>query len=154
MQWTDQFIGFSAASGHAFERGQSLLLAYSAYIIQAEYGFSDVETALQIQENPYLQFFCGYPGYNDKKLPFDPSLVVYFRKRLTPAILGEINEMILQDAKNRRKKENQKDDDKDDRSGNDGSGGTSDTHLSGIDYRMNRRPGKLPHVSDYAIDWE
>ena len=27
-------------------------------------------------------------------------------------------------------------------------------HLSGIDYRMNRRPGKLPHVSDNAIDWE
>ena len=22
-----------------------------------------------------------------------------------------------------------------------------------IDYRMNRRPGKLPHISDNAIDW-
>ena len=31
---------------------------------------------------------------------------------------------------------------------------TSDAHLSGIDYRINRRPGKLPHVSDSAIDWE
>ena len=29
-----------------------------------------------------------------------------------------------------------------------------DEHLSSIDYRMNRRPGKLPHVSDNAIDWE
>ena len=29
-----------------------------------------------------------------------------------------------------------------------------DKHLSSIDYRMNRRPGKLPHVSDNAIDWE
>ena len=29
-----------------------------------------------------------------------------------------------------------------------------DAHLSSIDYRMNRRPGKLPHVSDNAIDWE
>ena len=29
-----------------------------------------------------------------------------------------------------------------------------DDHLSGIDYRINRRPGKLPHVSDNAIDWE
>ena len=131
-----------------------LRLALGACIIQSEYGYSDEETALQIQENPYLQYFCGYPGYDDEKLPFDPSLMVYFRKRLTPEVLGEINEMILQDAKNRRKKENQKDDDKDDRSGNDGSGGTSDTHLSGIDYRINRRPGKLPHVSDNAIDWE
>ena len=29
-----------------------------------------------------------------------------------------------------------------------------DEHLSAIDYRINRRPGKLPHVSDNAIDWE
>ncbi len=29
-------------------------LIYGACIIQAEYGFSDEETVLQIQENPYL----------------------------------------------------------------------------------------------------
>ena len=50
---------------------------------------------MQIQENAYLQFFCGYTEYNDEKPPFDPSLMVYFRKRLTPEILGEINEMII-----------------------------------------------------------
>lgn len=27
-------------------------------------------------------------------------------------------------------------------------------HLFGIEYRINRRPSKLPHVSDNAIDWE
>ena len=64
-----------------------LRLALGACIIQAEYGFSDEETALMIQENPYLQYFCGYPGYDDSKLPFDPSLMVYFRKRLTPEVL-------------------------------------------------------------------
>ena len=37
-----------------------LRLALGACIIQAEYGFSDEETALMIQENPYLQYFCGY----------------------------------------------------------------------------------------------
>lgn len=31
---------------------------------------------------------------------------------------------------------------------------TSDAHLSSIDYRINRRPGRLPKVSDNAIDWE
>lgn len=72
-----------------------LRLALGSCIIQAEYGYSDEETALQIQENPYLQYFCGYPGYDDEHLPFDPSTMVYFRKRLTPEILGEINEMIL-----------------------------------------------------------
>lgn len=30
----------------------------------------------------------------------------------------------------------------------------SDEHLSAIDYRINRRPGKLPKVSDNAIDWD
>ena len=80
-----------------------LRLALGACIIQAEYGYSDAETALQIQENPYLQYFCGYTGYDDDKLPFDPSLMVYFRKRLTPQILGEINEMIIDDAIEREK---------------------------------------------------
>lgn len=42
-----------------------LRLALGACIIQAEYGYSDEETALQIQENPYLQYFCGYPCYDD-----------------------------------------------------------------------------------------
>ena len=46
-----------------------LRLALEVCIIQAEYGYSDEETALQIQENPYLQYFCGYPGYDDEKLP-------------------------------------------------------------------------------------
>lgn len=75
-----------------------LRLALGACIIQAEYGFSDEETALQIQENAYLQYFCGYEAYDDSKLPFDPSLMVYFRKRLTAEVLGEINEMILTKA--------------------------------------------------------
>lgn len=72
-----------------------LRLGLGACIIQAEYGYSDVETTMQIQETAYLQYFCGYKAYDDSKPPFDPSLMVYFRKRLTAEILGEINEMIL-----------------------------------------------------------
>lgn len=90
-----------------------LRLGLGACIIQAEYHYSDVEITLQIQENPYLQYFCGYKAYDDSKPPFDPSLMVYFRKRLTPEILGEINEMILS-AQNA--------DEHDDH--NDGNGGT------------------------------
>ncbi len=108
-----------------------LRLALGACIIQAEYGYSDEETALQIQENPYLQYFCGYPGYNDERLPFDPSLMVYFRKRLTPEILGEINEMIVQDAKARQGKGTapQSDDDDDNSDGGSGTGGNSGTMI-------------------------
>ena len=103
--------------------------AWGACIIQAEYGYSDEETALQIQENPYLQYFCGYPGYDDEKQPFDPSLMVYFRKRLTPEVLGEINEMIVRDAKERQVKEAESKDDDDDSDGQPGTGGNSGTMI-------------------------
>ncbi|MEA4955124.1 MAG: IS5 family transposase [Pseudoflavonifractor sp.] len=95
-----------------------LRLALGACIIQAEYGFSDEETAQMIQEHPYLQYFCGYPGYDDSKPPFAPSLMVYFRKRLTPEILGEINEMILSTA---QKEEHRHDDDDHEGGGNSGT---------------------------------
>ena len=106
-----------------------LRLALGACIIQAEYGYSDEETALQIQEDPYLQYFCGHPGYDDEKLPFDPSLMVYFRKRLTPEVLGEINEMIVRDAKERQVKEAESKDDDDDSDGQPGTGGNSGTMI-------------------------
>lgn len=77
---------------------KALRMALGALIIQTEYGFSDEETVLQIQETGYLQFFCGYSAYDDSKPPFDASTMVYFRKRLTPEILGEINELIIKKA--------------------------------------------------------
>jgi hypothetical protein len=88
-----------------------LRLALGSCIIQAEYSFSDEETVLQIQETPYLQFFCGFSEYVDAR-PFDSSLMVYFRKRLTPEILGEINELIIQKAQEKKESECH-DDDKD-----------------------------------------
>lgn len=94
-----------------------LRLALGACIIQAEYGCSDEETARQIQDNPYLQHFCGYSGYADEKLPFDPSLMVHFRKRMTPEVLGEINEMILRDEKEHLAKEDGDDDAENTRAG-------------------------------------
>ena len=89
----NQYAGlFKSKTGNT---AKPLHLALGACIIQAEYGYSDEEVALQIQENPYLQYFCGYDSYDDSKPPFDPSSMVHFRKRLTPEILGEINELIL-----------------------------------------------------------
>ena len=115
---------FTNRKGNA---AKPLRLALGACIIQAEYGYSYEETALQIQENPYLQYFCGYPGYDDEKLPFNPSLMVYFRKRLTPEILGEINEMIVRDARARQEQAAEaeaEDDDSDDHPGDSGNSGT------------------------------
>ncbi len=93
-----------------------LRLALGARIIQAEYGYSDEEVRLQIQEGPYLQFFCGFAEYRDEP-PFDASLMVYFRKRLTPEILGEINELIIAKAAESAEPVNDDDDDNDENGG-------------------------------------
>lgn len=74
-----------------------LRMALGALIIQTKRQISDAEVPLQIQETPCLQYFCGMPGYSDE-LPFDSSSMVHFRRRLTPEILGEINEMIIAKA--------------------------------------------------------
>ena len=123
-----------------------LRLALGACIIQAEYGYTDEETALQIQENPYLQYFCGYPGYDDEKLPFDPSLMVYFRKRLTPEVLGEINEMILRDAKARQSKEVE---DKDDDNSDDGSGAGGNSGTMIVDATC--APSNIRYPQDVSL---
>lgn len=51
--------------------------------------------------------------------------MVYFRKRLTLEVLGEINEMIVRDAKERQVKEAESKDDDDDSDGQPGTGGNS-----------------------------
>lgn len=91
---------------------KSFRMAFGALLIQKEYGYSDEETVLQIQENPYLQFFVGMPGYQEDK-PFDASTMVHFRKRLTAEMLNEVNEIIL-DFHEEEKEEQDDDDSNDD----------------------------------------
>lgn len=50
-------------------------LVIGAVIIKHKLCLSDVETVQQIQENPYLQYFVGLPGYQLTE-PFAPSLFV------------------------------------------------------------------------------
>lgn len=81
---------FSSTTGMP---AKPLQTALGSLIIQKQYDYSDRELVEQIRENPYYQFFIGLPGYQDK-IPYVPSLLVEFRKRLTEDILNEINEMI------------------------------------------------------------
>ncbi len=105
---------FPSSTGNV---AKPLQLALGACLIQQEHHYSDEEVTLQIQENPYLQYFCGYAGFDDSKPPFDPSSMVHFRKRLTPEILAEINEMVIREAK-------EKGEDDDDKPGDGGNSGT------------------------------
>ena len=87
-------------------------MALGALIIQSEFQYSDIETVNQIRENPYLQYFVGLHAYKDEK-PFDASLMVHFRKRLSSEILIEINELILNPPED-VEKDSQVDDNDDD----------------------------------------
>lgn len=74
--------------------GKSLRMALGALIIKEKLGLSDRETVEQIRENPYLQYFLGMSQYSDEA-PFEASSLVHFRKRFTPDMLVQVNELIL-----------------------------------------------------------
>ena len=69
-------------------------IAVGSLIIKEKLQLSDEETVEQIRENPYLQYFLGYSAFSDDR-PFDPSMLVHFRKRVSGAILSEINDLII-----------------------------------------------------------
>ena len=68
-------------------------LAFGALFIKQRLGLSDEETVEQIRENAYMQYFLGFAGYSSKA-PFDPSMMVHFRKRFSEEELSRINELI------------------------------------------------------------
>lgn len=69
-------------------------VAIGALIIKHLCNISDRETILQMQENMYMQYFIGYSSFSNE-VPFDASLFVDIRKRLTLEHINEINEKIL-----------------------------------------------------------
>jgi len=89
---------------------KSVRIALGALIIKERLGTSDEETVQQIQENPYLQYFLGFEAYRDEP-PFDPSMFVYFRKRLGDQSVAEINEIISLKAAEETRPKSERDDD-------------------------------------------
>ena len=69
-------------------------MALGALIIKARLGFTDEELVEQIKENPSLQFFIGLEAFQ-YSAPFDPSMMVNFRKRLPEAVVNDCNERIV-----------------------------------------------------------
>lgn len=69
-------------------------MALGALIIKARLGLTDEELVEQIKENPYLQFFIGLEAFQ-YSAPFDPSTMVYFRKRLPETVVNDCNERIV-----------------------------------------------------------
>lgn len=63
-----------------------------AYLWDGTLGVTDRETVDLITESPYLQFFIGLSGYQVLR-PFDPSMMVHFRKRIGPDLIKVCNDM-------------------------------------------------------------
>ncbi len=68
-------------------------VALGALLIKERLGLTDRETVETIGENPYLQFFIGAEEFSQEP-PFDPSMMVDFRKRFGEEGLAQISEAI------------------------------------------------------------
>ena len=69
-----------------------------ALIVKERLGLTDKETAEQVQENSYLQYFLGLEEFRDEPLFDDPSMMVHFRKRFSDEHHRRINERIVSEA--------------------------------------------------------
>lgn len=66
-------------------------MALGALIIKACLRLTVVELVEQIKGNPYLQFFIGLEAFQYSGR-FDPLMIVYFRKRLSEAVVNDCSE--------------------------------------------------------------
>ena len=78
-------------------KAKDIRKALGALLIQEELKCSDEDVVQNIMENPYLQHFIGMDKWSSEA-PFDPSLMVWFRKRLSMKVLKEINEEMCRRA--------------------------------------------------------
>jgi len=80
-------------SRHFGDTGNDALparMALGSILIKERLKLTDEETVEQIRENPYLQYFVGLKEYTTKA-PFDPSLMVHFRSRISSEMLMKLN---------------------------------------------------------------
>ena len=88
----DKYCGQYCANNGA--PAKPVRLAICSQLIKQIEGFADEKLVLHIQENPYMQYFCGIKEFT-RELPFVPSLMVAFRKRFGDEVIREINEMLF-----------------------------------------------------------
>ena len=83
---------------------KSFRIALGALIIQEKLRTSDRETVEQIQENPYLQYFIGMSAYSNEA-PFEPSMLVHFRKRIDKNLLNQVNKKMVKNFREKTEEE-------------------------------------------------
>ena len=69
-------------------------IVIGSVIIKHMLKLSDRETVQQIQENVFMQYFLGYSSFTNEA-PFDASLFVDIRQRLSLEVMSSINEIVI-----------------------------------------------------------
>jgi len=72
-------------------------MVIGALIIKHKMNLDDRGTVMMIQENIYMQYFCGLQSFTTKR-PFDPSLFVDIRKRLGSEEFDTFNRHVIERA--------------------------------------------------------
>ena len=94
IPWSEFEIGYANQFNERIGApAKPFRMALGALLLKERLGVSDEETVEQIRENPYLQYFLGLHEYSDQA-PFEASMLVHFRKRLSIDLLNQINETI------------------------------------------------------------
>ncbi len=103
IPWDGLAAGYYKTMSDRYGRpGKDARMVIGALIIKHKLTLSDEETVLQIQENPYLQYFVGFSSYKDEP-PFAPSLFVDIRKRMGQEVFSSFEQVILDKVGSSRK---------------------------------------------------
>ena len=78
-------------------------IAFGAIFIKEYENLTDERTVENIAENPYMQYFLGLHEFRTEPL-FDPSLMVYFRKRIPAEDIAKVNEELYRRMKAAKRK--------------------------------------------------
>jgi IS5 family transposase len=97
IPWDELAQGYykQMSAGHG-RPAKNARLVIGAVIIKHKMNLSDEETVLQIQENPYLQYFVGLPKYQDEPA-FAASLFVEVRRRMGAEVFEAFEKAILKE---------------------------------------------------------
>jgi IS5 family transposase len=104
VPWDEVEGEYSSHFGVSGNDAFPVRMALGSLIIKERMNLTDDETVAQIRENPYLQYFVGLQEYSTKQ-PFDPSLMVHFRSRISVKMLQRVNEAICAPPKKAERKD-------------------------------------------------
>lgn len=125
-------------------------LVLGVVIIKHMMKLDDIGVIEIIQENPYMQYFLGLKGFTQKPV-FDPSLLVYIRKRIDLNVFESLTDELIRKGLNINQPAEEKPKDGDD-DGSIPSGGTKNKGKLQLDATVADAQIKFPTDLDLLSD--